>query len=743
MTTDTQVLDQVRDALGYLEKSELERNDYFKVLCGLKELGTDGEVLLANWLHTDIKDAQRELKGVKPREVRVGTLLWLAGQRGWPEYKAVQRRFTKTLDQFTSDVQYRARYLQPVELNKAKFIFVKSEKGTGKTTFVQSLLNDGTLAHEARILNIGHRRTLLAEAANKLGLEYYGDYAENPDELSRQRRLSITVDSLVKLNTTMIHEIDVLILDETVQVLRHLMGATVAEARQSIQSILSYLVRKAKRVICLDADLNDVAVDFLRAMAPSESALRVQNTYTEVNRPIWRYNSKGAILERAKEAVLSGESVYVACTTKKDAQGIYDMLSESGAKARLVTSDETAEADTQAFIRNINEEIKQYSLVVASPSLGTGIDITTPIDHVFLVGSEHLELSHTDLLQAMSRVRNPGETHAWVHSQTQALETNPDKLVQSQLSLGRFLLEIEEDTGERLVLRNDYEIAYMNLWSKLQALKNESLRNLYGAFWAHLERQEWDIQDGTSNKQKANEATATLKACIEVRKENSAKAILEAKDITAEEYSAMMARPNEQTPTDKDAIAKYVLGEIYCTDTVTEDIVFHYQSGYGAEQIYSLFDLRFAKADHLKHTDQLALGKTHITDNPARSYKAYIRNLILTAAFGTDDIDAIIHGEAETGFDTEASLKALLKSHGGAIRSVLGLTGKGQNLLSDTLKQLGLKLGKPKQKRHTESKKRVRVYRVDVMANPTAYEAATRRYQKATESDLADATAQF
>jgi hypothetical protein len=159
---------------------------------------------------------------------------------------------------------------------------VKSDKDTGKTEALKALLADiragRYLPIERKdrvnsVLLIGHRQSLIREAAAKLGLRCYLD-ADDTD--GGMRTLAVCLDSLPKYNES--HNgrrpkpHDLVIIDESEQVLAHLLSDTI-EKRFGIErcfDALMYEVANAKAVTALDADLGLVTAHALQAMRPQD-----------------------------------------------------------------------------------------------------------------------------------------------------------------------------------------------------------------------------------------------------------------------------------------------------------------------------------------------------------------------------------------------------------------------------------------------------------------------------------------
>jgi hypothetical protein len=135
-----------------------------------------------------------------------------------------------------SFVRYREAFLPPFPYLPG-ITLVKSAKGSGKTEALKGLLADifavsylPTIARKDRInsiLLIGHRVSLIREAAAKLGLRFYLD----ADTDGGIRTLAVCLDSLPKYNESnggrqpKAH--DLVIIDESEQVFAHLLSETI------------------------------------------------------------------------------------------------------------------------------------------------------------------------------------------------------------------------------------------------------------------------------------------------------------------------------------------------------------------------------------------------------------------------------------------------------------------------------------------------------------------------------------
>lgn len=708
---DSVRLSVVDDALGSMSVSDMTANERFKILMALGTLGEDGIVLASGWSGKPMNEVRKTLRRCDSGRISIGTLFYEARSRGWND----RRTGVGALFNFTANHTYNERYLRPITVselpNDTRILGVRSEKGTGKTEFVKGLVEK--YSDDVTVLNIAHRRTLLAQAAERLSIDYYEDI--EADKLPDTKKLSITLDSLPKLATKRLPKnIGLVVIDEATQVFQHLMGDTIHRDRINVLTTLAHIFQRATLVVLLDADLTDIEVNFVRGLMGSNvNAYTVENEFKYDGRSTKAYTDKNDLASVAIEALKNGESCYVACNTREMAVSFYEALKvHCTGKHRLITSHETHEADTRDFIKKIDKRIKEVQLVVASPSLGTGIDIQTPIDHVFLVATDFDGLSHADLLQQLWRVRNPGTVHTWVHSKEYKKVIDPTTLRTEIIEAGRVVIDYNED-GERVVIRNRTEELYLDLWCSNTAKLNYSTNRLNENFYKALSVAGWSIQ-WCEETVKQTDIDKEGKARKKAARELEIECLINAPIIDKAEYTALMKKSDEDLTHGERTIATaYRIRLAYAVDVITPEIALHYNGGDGARQVTNYLDIttKISDTDKLLNLDKKDAQHVFLPDIRHRDIKASVRSKVLTLAFGTDDIDRIINGDVATTKEGIDALETWRKRASDRVKVMLGITGTGTHLVRSVLGQIGLSL--VAEKRSVDANgKRFRSYRV-------------------------------
>ena len=241
---------------------------------------------------------------------------------------------------------------------------IKSPKGSGKTEGLVKFLDD-----KRSVLVVGHRRSLLAEASRRLGINYYLDDPgrargkasrstspavdatladEGPwpggeflyevlQEQKRQQhvgrtafnknRLAICADSLMQISPDANYK--VIVLDESEQVCAHFLSETMGRAGgpgpHRILTLLTHLVKRAEYIVALDADLGWVSFATLFGMiaghrlartSPEKVARVWLNEAQPAHQEIEIYASKEHLIGEMKQAVLDGKRVFVTANSR-------------------------------------------------------------------------------------------------------------------------------------------------------------------------------------------------------------------------------------------------------------------------------------------------------------------------------------------------------------------------------------------------------------------------------------------
>ena len=346
--------------------------------------------------------------------------------------------------------------------------FIKSPKGTGKTTSLTNILEkllrkkfrtiedfeeesfnepDISLDTQYRVLLIGHRVALIKDLCNRLGLNCYLD--DNPSSYSsRKQKYGVCLDSLRHVQ---FHTYDMVIIDESEQVLSHFLADTLKD-RELIFHLLDVIVFNTKKVVALDADIgwtSYLTLNWMKRNRGNHESINfnsfIINEYIPPPQVIEIYESKIHLIADMFNSIMDGKRVFVSSNSKRFINKIDAYLKKPAynhINVISITSENSTSDLVKHFVANIKTESLKYDVILSSPTLGTGVDITFEenqrlIDVVYGF-FEPLVNTHFDVDQQISRVRQPGQIKVWLSHREFNFETDFD-VVKADLIQNHFV----------------------------------------------------------------------------------------------------------------------------------------------------------------------------------------------------------------------------------------------------------------------------------------------------------------
>ncbi len=510
-------------------------------------------------------------------------------------------------NKYPPNVKLNTRFLSDaVSLPTTGLVVLWSGMGTGKTELMAKFRE---LYPQMRFLNCGHRVNLLKNLSQRLNTEMYSAISQG--NLAKAVGLSITVDSLYKLQTQL-NEYGCVFIDEACQYLAHLLHSrTCREHRAEILEVLEYLIRKAKLVVLADAHMDDVTVDFFRAMRPPEEVpFIIKNDYKETGRTVYLYegDSNSALVSKIFTALMLGLKIMVVSDSKKfikkleaamtvkvfDSQPLFgtdgqlDNNSENKLRIWSIHAENSGSDENVAFIKDISEEVKKVDVLLASPSLGTGVDLPNyHFDAVF--GAFHaVSQTATECAQSLHRYRPQVPLHIWVAPRPPFgyFETNAAKIKERMLELNEmtaFLIRIDPETGRRGA-EKDWAL---DAYCEIEANRNRSINNLRDDLHSLLGEMGYNLTPAESEAD--TQVVMELFEAGQYLETAHQLAVVQAANISSSEYLSRQSKDFLQ-PEEIVECEKYRIQRDYGMP-VTEELVKRDAGGYLISQIIALESL--------------------------------------------------------------------------------------------------------------------------------------------------------
>ncbi|MBH8552129.1 DUF3854 domain-containing protein [Nostocaceae cyanobacterium CENA357] len=401
-------------------------------------------------------------------------------------------------------------YLGEVSFPTSGLVGVKSAKGTGKTTALQTLVNQAKNRNQS-VLLITHRIQLGKFLCEKIGIKWglsQSEWLTTPeqelpiifDSFSLHKSVGLCIDSIWKLNPED-WQGAIIILDEVEQSLWHLLNSDTCKHKRIkilklFQQLISTVLKTGGLIIAQDADLSDVSLEYLQGLAGIKLMpwLLVNQWKPQRGWDVTFYDSPNPtpLIHQLELDLLAGRKCYVTTDSRSgrySCETIERYLKERLEKLRqqfpksLVISSHTTNTPGHAavdFVAAINQKISDYSAVFVTPSLGTGISIDVQhFDRVY--GIFQGVIPDAEARQALARVRDDVPRIVWCAKRGIGL-------IGSGSTNYRLLSNwYQENQKENLALLSPlhkidvdlplvYDPIHLRTWAKLSARVNASIR---------------------------------------------------------------------------------------------------------------------------------------------------------------------------------------------------------------------------------------------------------------------------
>lgn len=473
-------------------------------------------------------------------------------------------------------------------LPKRGVMLVKSPKGTGKTELLQHICAD-LVKRKDRTLLLGHRVFLMKNIAERLNMDCY--HGMSVDEIRGSDELALCMNSLTKIDTND-EPYDTLIIDESEQVLRHLISNTMRTTRPIVVSNLFWVLKNAKRVICLDADLTDELTIYLlqtiRGDPITDNNVAIINNYVFAGRSTVMYQDGWHLFSEMIADAQRGVRCYVASNNKQRLNVIAAILEQSNIPHLNVNAD-TNDEDSPlfdprcpSFILDPTTESINYQVVLASPTAQTGISLDEVdgkacFDRVYGFFDNNIG-TFQDIDQALSRVRGCNDIRTWVQ---QVTEQTPEK-TEKEIHADLIEKESKHRTATRVIIQGEEhhftkgEWTWSYVYARLAHLTHLWERNKYNQFNELRKSTGYEITEVPEDETEASLGKAMYKAAeAALVAPSRAAAIMAAPDID-EELFFELSKKRSKTQEEKLLLdrAKYqrALGEEFTLENVQKGI---------------------------------------------------------------------------------------------------------------------------------------------------------------------------
>ena len=534
----------------------------------------------------------------------------------------------------TPQIEVNSRYLPDLKIAaEARLIGIKSPKGTGKTNLLESIVLSAKQSQK-KILVIGHRVQLVQALCQRFGIKYItkiGDKFDNISQIDQNNLKSqspcprvplslfhstatnshkntitgygLCIDSLHPNSQAQFNPTDwedaVVIIDEVEQVLWHGLNSTTCKDQRvailkSLKTLMQNVLGRQGQVYLADADLSDISIDYLIALSGiSLQPYIIQNNWKPERELSWQvYNYPDStpkkLVKNLEKHLAEGGKPFVCLSAQKltsqwGTRNLEAYFQQKFPQVKILRIDSESLADpyhpAYSCISQIDRTLANYDLVLASPSIETGVSIELK-DHFTSVWviAQGIQ-GENSVRQTLGRVRANIPRHIWCAGYGFNKIGNGSTSIPSLLTSGHRLTQL----NIRLLQQSDFEsiedidtgfqAESLLCWAKMAVRFNAGMINYRESIVSALQEeghQVIEVLASTKAKQEQKsrqkkEPSSLIEAITEVREQNylaECEAIAKASPLSHQEYQNLKKRL-VKTNTQRRKLRKYELQQRY------------------------------------------------------------------------------------------------------------------------------------------------------------------------------------
>ena len=649
---------------------------------------------------------------------------------------------------YPTDIQLNSPYLPELSIpTETKLIGIKSAKGTGKTESLSKVVAKA-IARQQKILVIGHRIQLVKELCQRFGLSYVTEIADSERAVSGY---GLCIDSLHSNSQAKFNPHDwnnaLVIIDEVEQVLWHALNSVTCKDRRveilkCFKTLMQNVLGNQGQLYVADADLSDIALDYLISLSGLElKPCIVQNTWQgDRCRQVYNYGGKNPkkLVNHLEAHIQQGGKPFVCLsaqklTSKWSTQTLEAYLQQKFPQHQILRIDSESLKDRQhpayGCISKLDQVLGQYDVVLASPSIETGISIELKNHFTSVWAIAQGIQAENAVRQTLSRLRHNVPRHLW------CAKYSFNKIGNGSTSIPALLSSNQRFTQLNIRLLQQSDFTYLDdldtgfqaesllCWAKMAVRFNAGAINYRDSILAGLRAEGDRIIDAAEYRQPELKPEVQTDNCLvaaitEISSQNylaECGEIACAPNLEEQQYRDLKKRLIKSA-SDRRQLRKYELQQRYHLP-ITPELVSLDDDGW-----YQKIRLHYF----------LTIGRSYLADRDTQVARKLIEQgngSLFLPDFNSSQLGAIVgtleilgipvllnnrHQELRNTDDDLQSLAAIAQSNRQEIKTILNL-GIAKNhspitIVSRLLGKIGCKIKCLRYE--SQNRKRVRVYQI-------------------------------
>ena len=501
----------------------------------------------------------------------------------------------------TPQVRINCRYLPALDIPlETKLIGIKSAKGTGKTKLIEKIVSQA-IARQQKVLVIGHRVQLVRELCQRFGLEYITEVGDRtqPAKLG----YGLCIDSLHPNSQAKFDAADwsnsVVIIDEVEQVLWHGLNSSTCkdhrvEILKSFKTLMQNVLTQSGQVYLADADLSDIPLDYLISLSGMDiKPYIIQNDWQSDLESSWQvYSYLGktpkTLVRDLEQHIQQGGKPLVCLsaqklTSKWGTQTLEAYLQQKFPQSKILRIDSESLTDPNhpayGCITKLEAVLSQYDIVLASPSIETGVSIELK-DHFTSVWAIAQGIQGENAVrQTLARLRHNVPRYLWCSNYSFNKIGNGSTSIPALLSSNHRFTQLnirllqQSDFAYLDDLDTDFQPESLLCWAKMAVRFNAGAIDYRGSILEGLRQEGHHIIDAATIKferpesaiEKKTEANSLVEAITEISVQNyqaECEAIAVSSSLNQKQYQTLKKRLVKSIG-DRRKVKKYELQQRY------------------------------------------------------------------------------------------------------------------------------------------------------------------------------------
>lgn len=485
-----------------------------------------------------------------------------------------------------------------------KLIVFHAPKGSGKTESLSPIVAEA-IREGQPVLLISHRVQLAQAIASRVGIPYITEVKTS--EFGSLLGFALCVDSLHPFGQARFNaegwKQPLVIIDESEQVFWHTLTASTEVKKQRLEIFkqFSQLLKNAfapgrGKVIIADADMSDLSIELVLGLGCAKNIYPwiVQNIYRGNPCTVYSYEDTTPVnwLTGLENHLKDGGKPFIATDGQRAGSQWGTKVLEAWIKKNFphlkilrIDSESIADPENEAYacIEELNKILLRYDVVIASPSIGTGVSIDVLGHFSSVWGVFQGVASENATRQALARVREPIDRHIWIAKRGLGLIGNGSISLKSLLSSERQKfkanLRLLQEAGMSFNADIDLNRTALNVWAKMACRINGGLLAYREAVIEGLKAEGHTILDPTTDPTGGDKKKEMKDIKDEVYGgECTEMAAVDISEITPTKYEALQQQ-RAKTKTERYQQRKYSLEQKYGVE-ITPNLIMLDDEGY-------------------------------------------------------------------------------------------------------------------------------------------------------------------